>query len=138
MHLWDKASGNLSSFRTHFSFAIDSEGAERYGDGLTFFFAPNNSRLDDEISKGSGLGIGFNPSLTNLTYSSFFAVEFDIFSNYFDPPEKLEHVGIDINSMAFVAYSIWKCDIKRGKKTDVWINYDSVTLILSITFTGYI
>lgn len=137
MHLWDKASGNLSSFRTHFSFAIDSEGAERYGDGLTFFFAPNNSRLDDEISKGSGLGIGFNPSLTNLTYSSFFAVEFDIFSNYFDPPEKLEHVGIDINSMASVAYSVWKCDIRRGKRTDVWINYDSVTLNLSVTFTGY-
>lgn len=137
LHLWDKASGNLSSFRTHFSFAIDSEGAERYGDGLTFFFAPNNSRLDDEISKGSGLGIGFNPSLTNLTYSSFFAVEFDIFSNYFDPPEKLEHVGIDINSMASVAYSVWKCDIRRGKRTDVWINYDSVTLNLSVTFTGY-
>ena len=136
-HLWDKPSGNLSSFQTHFSFAIDSEGAERYGDGLTFFFAPNNSRLDAEISKGSGLGIGYNPSLTNLTYSSFFAIEFDIFSNFFDPPQKVEHVGIDINSMSSVAYSIWKCDIKSGRRTDVWINYDSATLNLSITFTGY-
>jgi hypothetical protein len=41
MHLWDKASGNLTDFTTNFSFVIDSQNNTNYGDGLAFFLAPN-------------------------------------------------------------------------------------------------
>ncbi|KAG6571879.1 L-type lectin-domain containing receptor kinase IX.1, partial [Cucurbita argyrosperma subsp. sororia] len=136
LHLWDKVSGNLSSFQTNFSFVIDSRQKSTYGDGLTFFFAPVGSKFQANISRGSGLGIGYDPELSNAT-ATFFAVEFDIYSNLFDPPEKLEHVGIDISSMRSIAYSIWKCDIKGGKKNHAWIKYDSVNHNLSVTFTGF-
>ena len=134
LHLWDEGSGNMSSFQTHFSFAINSRGRANYGDGLTFFFAPNGSILQANISRGSGLGIGYDPELWNGT-ATFFAVEFDIYSNNFDPA--FEHVGIDINSMKSIAYSRWKCDIMGGKRNDVWINYDSDTHNLSVVFSGF-
>lgn len=82
------------------------------------------------------MGIGYDPELSNAT-ATFFAVEFDIFSNDFDPPGMREHVGIDVNSMKSVAYSMWKSDVKGGKRSDVWIKYDSVTHNLSVAFTGF-
>ncbi|XP_058006659.1 lectin-like [Hevea brasiliensis] len=39
MHLWDKASGNLADFATHFSFVIYSHNSNRKGSGFAFFLA---------------------------------------------------------------------------------------------------
>ena len=98
MHLWDKGSKNLTDFATHFSFVIDSQNLSNYADGVAFFLAPNGSKIY-RASNGSDLGL-YNPAL-NSTENSFFAVEFDIWSNYqLDPPR--EHVGIDINSIISV------------------------------------
>ncbi|KAL3614433.1 hypothetical protein CASFOL_042507 [Castilleja foliolosa] len=36
LHLWDRASRNLTDFTTHFSFGINSNGGSRHGDGLAF------------------------------------------------------------------------------------------------------
>ncbi|KAJ9552131.1 hypothetical protein OSB04_016176 [Centaurea solstitialis] len=45
LHLWDKASRELASFTTDFSFVIDSMSDALYADGLTFFLAENNSMI---------------------------------------------------------------------------------------------
>jgi hypothetical protein len=42
MHLWVKASGNLTDFATNFTFVINSQNSESTGGGgLAFFLAPN-------------------------------------------------------------------------------------------------
>jgi hypothetical protein len=52
MRLWDKESGNLADFTTHFSFVIDSQNKTVYGGGLAFFLAPNGSTMPDDITQG--------------------------------------------------------------------------------------
>jgi hypothetical protein len=106
MHLWDKASGNLTDFTTHFSFVIDSHNSTNYGDGLAFFLAPDGSSTTPEGSEGSGMGLArLNESL-NTTANHFVAVEFDIFSNkQWDPPG--QHVGIDINPFYIFIASVF-------------------------------
>eukprot|EP00258_Populus_trichocarpa_P042462 XP_024458481.1 L-type lectin-domain containing receptor kinase IX.1 isoform X1 [Populus trichocarpa] len=135
MQLWDKASGNLTDFTTHFSFSIDSQGRRAYGDGLAFFLAPEGSKLPPNLSQGRSLGLTRNDQQLNTTDNHFVAVEFDIYKNYFDPPG--EHVGIDINSMQSVNNITWLCNISGGIKTDAWISYSSSTHNLSVAFTGY-
>ncbi|KAJ6424519.1 hypothetical protein OIU84_025322 [Salix udensis] len=136
MQLWDKASGNLTDFTTHFSFSIDSQYKSPYGDGLAFFLGPEE--LPPLLFQGEGLGLGLlrNNQPLNTTDNQFVAVEFDIFQNGFDPPG--EHVGIDINSMKSVNNITWECDIRGGKTTEAWISYNSSTNNLSVSFTGYI
>ncbi|KAJ6751035.1 hypothetical protein OIU85_001558 [Salix viminalis] len=134
MQLWDRASGNLTDFTTHFSFSINSEGRTAYGDGLAFFLGPEE--LPPLRFLGEGLGLLRNKQPLNTTDNQFVAVEFDIFQNDFDPPR--EHVGIDINSMKSVNNITWECDIRRGKTTEAWISYNSSTNNLSVSFTGYI
>ncbi|KAJ6754933.1 hypothetical protein OIU79_027529 [Salix purpurea] len=136
MQLWDKASGNLTDFTTHFTFSIDSQYKSPYGDGLAFFLGPEE--LPPLLFQGEGLGLGLlrNNQPLNTTDNQFVAVEFDIFPNDFDPPG--EHVGIDINSMKSENNTTWECDIQGGKTTEAWISYNSSTQNLSVSFTGYI
>jgi hypothetical protein len=104
MHLWDKASGNLTDFTTNFSFVIDSQNGTSYGDGLTFFLAPNGSTIPND-TYGGALGLTRDGELFNSTGNPFVAVEFDIYPNTWDPPGV--HVGIDINSILSVANVSW-------------------------------
>ncbi|KAG5254022.1 L-type lectin-domain containing receptor kinase [Salix suchowensis] len=135
MQLWDKASGNLTDFTTHFSFSINSEGRTPYADGLAFFLGPE--QLPSVLLGGESLGLFRANQSPNTTDNQFVAVEFDIFSNYdFDPPG--EHVGIDINSMTSVNTITWECNITGGKTTEANISYNSSTHNLSVSFTGYI
>ncbi|KAJ6315299.1 hypothetical protein OIU78_018730 [Salix suchowensis] len=134
MQLWDKASGNLTDFTTHFSFSIDSQNRTAYGDGLAFFLGPEE--LPPLRSSGGSLGLLRSDQPLNKSDNQFVAVEFDIFQNDFDPPR--EHVGIDINSMKSENNITWECDIRGGKTTEAWISYSSRTNNLSVSFTGYI
>jgi hypothetical protein len=108
MHLWDKASRNLTDFTTNFTFVIDSQGNTPYGDGLAFFLAPNGSILiPPNVSEGGAMGLTNDHEPLNSTNNPFVAVEFDIFSNRgWDPAG--EHVGIDINSMKSNASVSWQ------------------------------
>ncbi|KAL4616148.1 hypothetical protein ACB092_07G178300 [Castanea dentata] len=136
MHLWNKASGNLTDFSTHFTFVIDSQNQTKYADGLTFFLAPNGSKLSTgAYSKNLGL---YNYPPSNSLDSCFVAVEFDIWSNFqWDPPGA--HVGIDINSMNSVANVPWLSNISimEGKTNEAWISYNSSSKNLSVVFTGF-
>uniref|UniRef100_A0A7N2MZN6 Protein kinase domain-containing protein n=1 Tax=Quercus lobata TaxID=97700 RepID=A0A7N2MZN6_QUELO len=134
MHLWDKDSGKLTDFSTHFSFVIDAQNQPDYADGLAFFLAPNGSNFSMAASAGY-LGL-FNPA-SEPTDNFFVAVEFDIFTNVWDPPG--EHVGIDINSIISVANVPWlsNISIKEGKANEAWISYNSSSKNLSVVFTGF-
>jgi hypothetical protein len=139
MHLWDKASGNLTDFITHFSFVINSRNSTNYADGLAFFLAPNGSTTPDG-SEGGSMGLArLNESL-NTTVNHFVAVEFDIFSNIeWDPPSV--HVGIDINSMESVANVSWlgaNISIMEGRTNKARISYNSTSHNFGVLFTGFI
>jgi hypothetical protein len=144
MHLWDKASGNLTDFTTNFSFVIDSAKRTDYGDGLTFFLAPNDSKIPPN-TYGGALGLARDGELLNSTHNPFVAVEFDIYPNNaeggWDPPDSTEHVGIDINSIKSVANVSWKgakISITEGRINEARINYNSTSHNLSVLFTGLV
>ncbi|KAJ4716754.1 Receptor lectin kinase [Melia azedarach] len=134
MLLWDKATGNLTDFTTHFSFAIDSDKRLYFGDGMAFFLAPEGSKVPTNKGGGS-FGLTSDDQPLNSTSNPFVAVEFDIFKNDWDPPGV--HVGIDINSMKSVNNETWLSDIPGGRRNEAWINYDSRTHNLSVVFTGF-
>jgi hypothetical protein len=126
MHLWDKASENLTDFTTHFSFVIDSQNNTNYANELAFFLAPNGSRIP-EGSEGGNMGLARLNQLLKTTNNHFLAVEFDIFSNKgWDPPGV--HVCIDINSMESVVNVSWlgaNISIIEGRTNEARINYNS-------------
>ncbi|KAA8536356.1 hypothetical protein F0562_028834 [Nyssa sinensis] len=137
LHLWDKASGNLTDFDTSFSFIIDSEGRPTYADGLAFFLVPNGSQI--EVARAYGLGLPINHATGNPT-SNFVAVEFDtIHNSEWDLDNKSgPHVGININSVRSIASENWTTDIPRGKENRAWIRYNSTLQILTVAFTNFI
>ncbi|MFS7920614.1 putative protein kinase RLK-Pelle-L-LEC family [Helianthus anomalus] len=137
LHLWDNRSGELASFSTNFTFVIDAEGRTRYGDGITFFLAQNNSVM----TSGRAMGLPVNYT-TNEPMSRFIAVEFDSFWNGIDANASgnitlRDHVGIDINSLVSVRSQKWLSNVTSGGVCQAWIRYDSVSRNLSVSFTGY-
>ncbi|XP_022762391.1 L-type lectin-domain containing receptor kinase IX.1-like [Durio zibethinus] len=135
MHLWDKASGNLTDFTTRFTFVIDSQNSTSYGDGIAFFLEPKGSRIPDNVTKGGSLALASDGMQLNTTVNRFVAVEFDIYQNTWDPEH--EHVGVDINSMQSISNITWWSDIMAGKRNEAWISYNSRTQNLSVAFTGF-
>ncbi|XP_059447428.1 L-type lectin-domain containing receptor kinase IX.2-like [Corylus avellana] len=107
MHLWDKASGNLTDFTTHFIFAIDSQNKTNYGDGFAFFLAPTGSTIPIyNVKEGATMGLAKDDLVLNSTDNPFFAVEFDIYPNEpWDPPG--EHVAATGNTSAMHTIHTW-------------------------------
>ncbi|KAJ8571120.1 hypothetical protein K7X08_038092 [Anisodus acutangulus] len=132
LHLWDKASGNVTYFSTNFSFRINSQGKKGYGFGLSFFLAPSGSRIPENVIIVSSLGL---TSDKNTSTNPFVAVEFDTYENSYDPQG--DHVGIDINYMQSVVRGTWFSGIPDGRSTDVWITYNSTSKNVSVVFTGF-
>ncbi|KAF3614606.1 putative agglutinin-2-like [Capsicum annuum] len=135
LHLWDRASGNVTDFDTHFSFSINSQGRKFYADGLAFFLSPAGSRILNKSSVGGRLGLTIDGQQLNTSRNHFVAVEFDTFKNWYDPPG--DHVGVDINSMQSVVNVTWSSSIPDGRTTDAWISYNSTSKNLSVVFTGF-
>ncbi|XP_058191316.1 L-type lectin-domain containing receptor kinase IX.1-like [Rhododendron vialii] len=136
LHLWDKSTGNLTDFSTHFVFVIDLDGSLKFGDGITFFLAPKGSKFE----YGGFLGLPIDPS-TKIKTSPFVAVEFDTFGNvgYFgdwDPVDGAPHVGIDVNSLTSNVTAVWYCNRTHGIENEAWIRYDSSSYNLSVVFTN--
>ncbi|XP_062177392.1 agglutinin-2-like [Alnus glutinosa] len=137
IHLWDKASRNLTDFTTNFSFVIDSNKSTNYGDGHAFFLAPTGSTIPDDSTSGTMALTKHSEAKVNSTNNTFVAVEFDIYSNTWDPSGV--HVGIDINSMISVANVSWlgaNISIMEKRKNEAPISYNSSSHNLSVLFTG--
>lgn len=110
------------SFNTTIKFTITPTKGPG-ADGLAFFMAPVGTTIP-EGSYGGDLGLfdisGESPA--------FFAVEFDLYANDWDPSHNLRHIGIDINSVkssSFVQFG----DSCVGKEAQLHIQYDGVNLI---------
>nr|XP_043630104.1 L-type lectin-domain containing receptor kinase IX.1-like [Erigeron canadensis] len=132
LHLWDKSSSELAGFSTSFSFVIDSYPQRVYADGLTFFLAEDNG-----VALYAGaLGLPYDTT-HNVTISPFVAVEFDTFGlNGYDNHSFNDHVGIDVNNLSSVRISEWQTDIPNGRQCQAWIQYDSDSKNLSVSFTN--
>ncbi|XP_057764081.1 L-type lectin-domain containing receptor kinase IX.1-like [Salvia miltiorrhiza] len=141
LHLWDKTSQNVADFSTHFSFVINSFGSDKFGDGLTFFLAPNGSTIKPS-SRASGLGLGYPKSPPDSSsLEAFVAVEFDTYRNQFIDPTyeggpDVPHVGIDLSNLSSVQTTNWYNNISAGAQNDAWVTYNSSTCILRVDFTG--
>ncbi|KAI9071916.1 hypothetical protein K1719_046122 [Acacia pycnantha] len=137
MHLWDKTTRKLANFNTNFTFEINSQGQSSFGDGMAFFLAPNGSKLphSPKIEGGSiGLILGGNETLFNSRDNPFVAVEFDIYTDYWDPPGT--HVGVDISSIRSDATTPWFSNVPAGRINEAFISYNASTYNLSISFTN--
>ncbi|CAN1189094.1 L-type lectin-domain containing receptor kinase IX.1 [Linum perenne] len=137
LHLWESNSRNLTQFQTHFTFSIFSQFRDGYGDGLAFFLAPKGSYLPSDLTNASSMGLTLDLQQLNNSSNRFVAVEFDIFTNNFDPKVGT-HVGIDINSMESVRTVPWGGDVIGGRKSDAWITYDPTLHNLSVAVTGFV
>uniref|UniRef100_A0A3Q7IF32 Legume lectin domain-containing protein n=1 Tax=Solanum lycopersicum TaxID=4081 RepID=A0A3Q7IF32_SOLLC len=94
----DEDSGNVTDFSVHFSFRTNSHGRNLYSDGLNSFLSPAGSVFPDKhFAAGEGLGLACVDQQYSSKNHHFVAIEFDIFTNYYDP--RGDHVGININSI---------------------------------------
>ncbi|KAK6945846.1 Legume lectin domain [Dillenia turbinata] len=135
LHLWDKGSGKVTNFSTHFSFVIDSQNSTPHADGFAFFLAPSDFPLP-KMQEGLGLGLLSSNGPFDSPSKPFVAIEFDTwFNREGDPPG--DHVGIDVSSLLSVANVSWLSSILDGKQNDAWISYNSISKILQVNFTGY-
>uniref|UniRef100_A0A166IIA9 Protein kinase domain-containing protein n=1 Tax=Daucus carota subsp. sativus TaxID=79200 RepID=A0A166IIA9_DAUCS len=151
LHLWDKASRNLTGFTTRFTFVIDSRNDTAYGDGMAFFLVPNGTEVPALATSGGTFGLTNDSQPTNTTANKFVAVEFDVFENSWDPdidePEdplfgrspdvKIEHVGVDINSVRSNKTVLWdygRSSVENGWTNEAQISYASSSKNLSVSF----
>nr|XP_043617763.1 L-type lectin-domain containing receptor kinase IX.1-like [Erigeron canadensis] len=135
LHIWDKASRELASFSTTFSFVIESSTFEDYyADGFTFFLAENNS----VATTGGALGLPIDSSTYKIIYP-FVAVEFDTLWNKEWDPASLSlndyHAGINVNSLNSSVFKKWSINITEGAHCQASITYDSVSKTLGVSVT---
>ncbi|KAG8478503.1 hypothetical protein CXB51_028380 [Gossypium anomalum] len=131
--IWDSETREVTSFTSHFSFIIDTQGkaSSDYSAGLAFFLAPVGSEIPPN-SAGGFLGL-FNTTTIDSSGNQVVLVEFDTFSNDWDP--EVEHVGININSISSVKYAPWNFSLYREDTADAWISYNATTRNLSVTWS---
>ncbi|KAK1359184.1 Protein kinase domain-containing protein [Heracleum sosnowskyi] len=134
LKLWDNASGNMADFSTYFAFTINSQNRSEYADGIAFFLAPVGFPIPS-VQQGAGIGLVSEDQINSSTINPFVAVEFDKFTNPWDPLH--DHVGININSMVSVTNVTWLSRVPVGVKNEAWISYNSTTMNLSVFFTSF-
>uniref|UniRef100_A0ACD5VH02 Uncharacterized protein n=1 Tax=Avena sativa TaxID=4498 RepID=A0ACD5VH02_AVESA len=134
MLLWDKATGEVASFTTRFSFAIGIPDIDNKGKGMAFFLAGYPSLLPDD---SYGYDIGLTNQSTDATAagdSRFVAVEFDTFNDtqVSDPDATYDHVGIDVNSVRSQATKSLPNFSLMGNMSAL-VEYDNVSSVLALT-----
>ncbi|RDX71202.1 L-type lectin-domain containing receptor kinase IX.1, partial [Mucuna pruriens] len=137
INLWDNSSNELKHFSTNFSFVVSSNQSH-YGDGLAFFLASTNlPSTNDKHLRGGGLGVGFVAGHRNHNHTDyqFVAVEFDTYSNKWDPDGA--HVGINVNNMKSKILEKWWTNITQRRVSNCRINYNCRSNTLKVSFTAY-
>ncbi|XP_031132027.1 L-type lectin-domain containing receptor kinase IX.1-like [Ipomoea triloba] len=127
LHLWDKDSGDLADFTTHFTFTIDSYGSSRYASGLAFFLANVSTPSNTTLTGGGGIGL-MDRHLTT-SQDPFVAVVFDTFSHQENRSQT--NVSINIKSvLETVNITEWLNDIAMGMPNNACITYSATSKIL--------
>jgi hypothetical protein len=130
--LWDSDTRKLTNFTTHYSFTINTQGAPHYASGLAFFLAPAGFEIPPN-SCGGFLGLFNTTTSADSSRNQIVLVEFDSFPNpEWDP--KVEHVGINTNSIASAIYTPWNASSHSGDTADVWITYNASTKNLNVSW----
>lgn len=131
LHLWENGQNNLADFTTQFSFSIDSQGSHSFGDGFAFFLAPNGSTLLPDSGGGNFGLLHSNQSDPENSKANFVAVEFDTYTNKWDPSGN--HIGVDVGSVRSPSStSWWWSDIENGGKVQACISYNSSSHNLTV------
>ncbi|KAK7368865.1 hypothetical protein VNO80_10897 [Phaseolus coccineus] len=136
LHLWDKNSGKVTDFATHFSFTINAPNETHHADGLTFFLARPDFPSPDPRD-GAGIGLASREQLLKPNYTKehpFVAVEFDTYVNEWDP--EYPHVGISVNSIGQSDTAQWSPSLEE-RVYNADISFNSSSNKLSVIFTGY-
>ncbi|XP_045084821.1 L-type lectin-domain containing receptor kinase IX.1 [Aegilops tauschii subsp. strangulata] len=138
--LWNKATGEVASFNTSFSFQIRPVNADYSADGMAFFLGhyPSGIPLG---SYGGNLGLFNGSNNKNATGSDrIVAVEFDTFRNL-QVDDDDNHVGIDVNSIVSVVSTSPDKKLTLGTTMTAEISYENSTeklsVILWISETSY-
>ncbi|XP_062094206.1 lectin-domain containing receptor kinase VI.3-like [Humulus lupulus] len=134
---------NVSSFSTHFVFAIVHRGSDPGGYGLTFTISPKNRFPEAEADHYLGL---FNKANDGSSTNHIFAVEFDTVNGFNENADRNgNHVGININGMLSnaaepAAYyregsdsNKEDVDLESGDPIQAWIDYDGQTSFVNVT-----
>ena len=111
-------------------YLTDTLAQSYYGDGFAFFLAP----IDFEIphhSNGGQLGL-VSKNSTESGPNQMVFIEFDSFSNKWDPP--FGHVGINKNSLTSAKYISWNANFHSGDSVNAWVSYNSTTQMLSLSW----
>ncbi|KAM0010111.1 putative protein kinase RLK-Pelle-L-LEC family [Helianthus debilis subsp. tardiflorus] len=130
VQIWDRKSGKLSDFTTHFTFVIDTLNRSTYGDAFAFFLAPVGFQIPPN-SVGQYIGL-LNSTNYNSPQNQMIVVEFDTVANtWIDPP--YGHVGININSLGSANFTAWNASFHSGESADAWVSYNATTQMLSLS-----
>ncbi|KAK2374049.1 lectin [Trifolium repens] len=136
INLSDKKSGNVAGFTTEFSFVVNPKGSELHGDGFTFFIASLGFEFpDNSSSEGGFLGLFDKGTAFNTSKNSIVAVEFDSFTNEWDPlyPGNAPHIGIDINTIESSITVPWPINRQQeGSIGKARITYTAASKELSV------
>ncbi|CAI8588134.1 unnamed protein product [Vicia faba] len=137
VRLSDKTDGKVADFTTEFSFVVDPKGSQLHGDGFTFFIASLGYEFpDNSSSEGGFLGLFDKETAFNASLNSIVAVEFDSFTNEWDPPQHSPHIGIDINTIESSITVPWPIDRQpQGSIGKAHISYNSATQELRAAVT---
>ncbi|KAI9111254.1 hypothetical protein K1719_017865 [Acacia pycnantha] len=129
--LWDKSTGHITDFTSHYTFTIDTQGQTAYGYGLCFFLAPFGFEIPPN-SAGGFLGL-FNTTTSFSSQSQIVHVEFDSHPNP-EWGETTEHVGINNHSVVSSVSTFWNTSLHSDDVADVRITYNSASKNLSVTW----
>ncbi|XP_045832915.1 lectin 11-like [Trifolium pratense] len=139
IQIYDKTTGKVADFVTEFTFLVNTNGRSNYGDGFAFFIVSPNFKIPDK-KKSEGGNLGIFTSETALYTKEVLLVEFDTFSNEWDPSPvtQFAHIGIDVNSIRSVVYTPWYSDFTLdGNVGKARIEYDSSDKKLKVLVTYF-
>lgn len=136
LRLWEASKGTQpADFTTRFSFRIDIFDGKT-DDGLAFYLAPVGYPIPPD-SAGAYFGLLNSTTVSDVSRNQIVMVEFDSYPNAppatWDPQE--QHVGINLNSIASVAYAGWDATANSGKTADVCLSYNATTMNLTVAWS---
>ena len=102
-----------------------------FADGIAFVIAPFPCNMPND-SSGGFLGLFSADTALNAYKNQIVAVEFDSFSNPWDP--STAHTGIDVNSIASVTTTQWQTgNAGNAFLATATVNYEPGTKNLSVS-----
>jgi hypothetical protein len=128
--IWDSTTGNVANFETSFTFEVLKDTFFPPGDGVVFFLTDPTSAKNIPDNSGQGL---LGVANAKDAFNRFVGVEFDTYSNPWDP--NYAHVGINLNSLYSAKVMKWRWVYGTVTYVKVKIIYDSPSSTLTVVVT---